>query len=113
MFTFFSNIFFNVGSYYTLITRSFSKPEKGAIFRRRLFEEIDLLGIGSIPIVTDCPEMRHFEDMPLVYCPKDFNEITNEWLDKAKESVKDKSTERLRMSYWENHLNEMKSKYGI
>lgn len=69
--------------------------------------------LGSLPIVTDCPEMRHFEDMPLVYCPKDFNEITDEWLDNAKESVKGKNTERLRMSYWANHLNETKSKYGI
>ncbi len=31
--------------------RSFSKPEKGKVFRKRIFEEIDLLGIGSIPIV--------------------------------------------------------------
>lgn len=69
--------------------------------------------LGSIPIVTDCIEMRHFEDMPLAYCPKDFNEITDEWLDKAKESVQGKSTERLRMSYWENHLNEKKKEYGI
>lgn len=69
--------------------------------------------LGSIPIVTDCIEMRHFEDMPLVYCPKDFNEITDEWLDKAKESVQGKYTERLRMSYWENHLNEKKKEYGI
>jgi hypothetical protein len=68
--------------------------------------------LGSIPIVTDCLEMRHFEDMPLVYCPP-FNEITNEWLDHAKESVKGKSVERLRMSYWINHINEMKLKYGI
>ena len=69
--------------------------------------------LGSIPIVTDCPEMRHFEDMPLVYCPADFNQITNEWLDASKQGIGYKSTARLRMSYWENHLNEMKKQYGI
>lgn len=68
--------------------------------------------LGSIPIVTDCPEMRHFEDMPLVFCPP-FEQITNEWLDNAKESIKGKSTARLRMSYWENHINEMKLKHSI
>jgi phospholipid/cholesterol/gamma-HCH transport system permease protein len=30
----------------------FSKPEKMAIFRRRLFDEIQLIGINSIPIVA-------------------------------------------------------------
>lgn len=69
--------------------------------------------LGSIPIVTDCPEMRHFEDMPLVYCPKDFNEITDEWLDLQKESVKGKTKERLRMSYWAKHLQSMRNLYGL
>lgn len=68
--------------------------------------------LGSIPIVTDCPEMRHFSDMPLVYCPA-FNQITNEWLDHARESVKGKSMERLKMSYWQCHINNMKLNYGI
>lgn len=51
MFSFVSGIFFHTGRYYSLIIRSFSKPEKRKVFRQRLFEEIDLLGIGSIPIV--------------------------------------------------------------
>lgn len=68
--------------------------------------------LGSIPIVTDVTEMRHFEDMPLVYCPA-FNQITDEWLDKAKESIKGKSTHRLRMSFWNEHLSRMKQHYGI
>src|ERR1051325_7786034 len=51
MFSFINNIFFNFGSYYYLIIRAFSRPEKGKVFRQRIFEEIDLLGIGSIPIV--------------------------------------------------------------
>lgn len=69
--------------------------------------------LGSIPIVTDCIEMRHFEDMPLVYCPADFNMITDEWLDEAKQSIVGKSTERLHMSYWINHLNEKRKEFGI
>lgn len=69
--------------------------------------------LGSIPIVTDCPQMRHFEDLPMVYCPQDFNEITNEWLDKKAEEIKGKSTERMRMSYWINHINLKKKEHGI
>ncbi len=51
MFSIISNTFFHVGKYYALIMRSFSKPEKSFVFRKRIFGEIDLLGIGSIPIV--------------------------------------------------------------
>ncbi|MBI4947102.1 MAG: ABC transporter permease [Bacteroidetes bacterium] len=46
-----SDIFFNIGRYYMLIIRTFSKPEKNYIFRKRVFEEIDTLGIGSLPLV--------------------------------------------------------------
>lgn len=63
--------------------------------------------LGSIPIVTDCIEMRHFEDLPLVYCPENMDDITEEWLDG--QDVSSKSTERMRMSYWENHINRMKN----
>ena len=68
--------------------------------------------LGSIPIVTDCPQMRHFEDLPLVYCP-DFNEITEEWLDEKAEEVKGKSTDRMRMSYWQKHIENKRREYGI
>lgn len=51
MFKFIRNIFFHVGRYYSLIFRAFSRPEKGAVFRKRFFEEVQLLGINSIPIV--------------------------------------------------------------
>jgi len=63
--------------------------------------------LGSIPIVTDCTEMRHFNDMPLVYCPPNINyDITEEWLNSI--NVSGRTTERIRMSFWENHLNKMK-----
>ena len=45
------SIFFHFGRYYYLVTRAFGKPENGSVFKKRIFEEIDLLGIGSIPIV--------------------------------------------------------------
>lgn len=61
--------------------------------------------LGSIPIVTDCPEMRHFEDMPMVFCP-DFDLITNEWLNEKAKEVKGKSTERMRASYWQKHIKD-------
>jgi len=34
------------------MTQVFSKPEKGVVFRKRIFEEIDKLGISSLPIVA-------------------------------------------------------------
>jgi hypothetical protein len=67
--------------------------------------------LGSIPIVTDCIEMRHFEDLPMIYCPEDMNDITEEWLDK--QDVSGKSTERMRMSYWAKHLTDKRIEYGI
>ena len=67
--------------------------------------------LGSIPIVTDCPEMRHFADLPMVFCPKDMNEITEEWLDL--QSVEDKSTDRMRASYWQNHITDKRNEHGI
>ena len=51
MTTYISNIFFHIGRYYSLIARAFSKPEKNYVFRKRIFEEIDNLGIGSLPLV--------------------------------------------------------------
>lgn len=68
--------------------------------------------LGSIPIVTDCKEMRHFEDLPIVFCPP-FEEITEEWLLEQESKVKNKSTERMRASYWINHIKEKRKEYGI
>ena len=51
MLSYISGIFTHIGRYYFLLSQVFSKPEKGAVFRNRIFEEIDKLGIGSIPIV--------------------------------------------------------------
>lgn len=67
--------------------------------------------LGSIPIVTDCIEMRHFADLPLVYCPGNIHDLTEDWLDA--QSIEGKSTERMRMSYWQAHLRANRIRYGL
>jgi len=52
MISYFSGIFMHIGRYYTLMLQVFSKPEKGPVFRKRIFEEIEILGINSLPIVV-------------------------------------------------------------
>ena len=41
----------NIGKYVQMLWVVFSKPEKWRVFRIRLFDEIQLIGINSIPIV--------------------------------------------------------------
>jgi len=41
----------NIGRYLMMLTVVFSKPEKMKIFRKRVFNEIEIIGINSIPIV--------------------------------------------------------------
>ena len=45
-------LFYHFGRYFLLIKRAFRKPEKASIYRARIFEEIDSLGIGSLGIVA-------------------------------------------------------------
>lgn len=52
MLSYISEIFMHIGRYYMLMTQVFSKPEKRSVFRKRIFEEIDKLGISSLPIVA-------------------------------------------------------------
>lgn len=54
--------------------------------------------LGSIPIVTDCPEMRRFEGLPMVFCPP-LSELTEDWLTQA-ECVRNNPIDQARMSYW-------------
>lgn len=42
----------SIGIFMNMIWVVFSKPEKWGVFRKRLFEEIELIGINSIPIVA-------------------------------------------------------------
>jgi phospholipid/cholesterol/gamma-HCH transport system permease protein len=45
-------IIHNIGKYFQMLWVVFSKPEKLKIFRVRLFDEIQSIGINSIPIVA-------------------------------------------------------------
>lgn len=45
-------LFYHFGRYFMLMNRAFSRPEKISIFRKRIFEEINSLGIGSLGIVA-------------------------------------------------------------
>jgi phospholipid/cholesterol/gamma-HCH transport system permease protein len=42
----------NIGQYFQMLWVIFSKPEKSKVFHKRLFEEIQQIGINSIPIVV-------------------------------------------------------------
>ncbi len=46
------NVISNIGKYFQMLWVVFSKPEKIKIFRTRLFDEIQSIGINSIPIVA-------------------------------------------------------------
>jgi len=42
----------NIGKYMSMLWVIFSRPEKWSVFRKRLFDEINSIGINSIPIVA-------------------------------------------------------------
>lgn len=46
------NVISNIGKYLIMMGVVFSKPEKFKLFRIRLFNEIEVIGINSIPIVA-------------------------------------------------------------
>lgn len=45
------NILYSIGRYWLLVRRSFQRPEKWSVYRKRILEEIEKLGIGSLGIV--------------------------------------------------------------
>ncbi|MEY3235944.1 MAG: hypothetical protein RI883_45 [Bacteroidota bacterium] len=45
------NVITNIGRYILMLGVIFSRPEKMKIFRKRIFNEIEIIGIKSIPIV--------------------------------------------------------------
>ncbi len=46
------DFFTHVGRCYLLMRRAFSKPERSKVFFRRISEEIELIGLGSLGIVS-------------------------------------------------------------
>ncbi len=46
------NLFEHIGRYFVMLKSVFSRPEKGKVFRKMLFGEIDAIVISSIPLVA-------------------------------------------------------------
>jgi len=46
------NVISHIGRYFILLRYVFSRPERRSIFWRRILEEVDKLGVDSIPIVA-------------------------------------------------------------
>ena len=44
------NVLTNIGKYFMMLSIIFSRPEKWRIFRNRLMNEIELIGVKSLPI---------------------------------------------------------------
>lgn len=67
---------------------------------------------GSIPIWSDCAETQHFSDLPVIYT-NGWNNINKEWCDRKLEEFakKTSSTDRMRMSYWVDHLENSKKQF--
>lgn len=42
----------NIGKYFGLMKQTFSQPEKFKIYKERVFDEIELIGLNSLPIVA-------------------------------------------------------------
>lgn len=42
----------NIGKYFIMIRYVFSRPERFKIYRKRVFDEIELIGLSSIPLVA-------------------------------------------------------------
>lgn len=46
------NILHQIGAYFSLLGKVFSRPERGRLFYKQLLREIDVIGIGSVGIVA-------------------------------------------------------------
>ena len=59
----------------------------------------------TIPILTDCNAMRHFEDLPVLYS-EDFSEITEEYLNEKYEEFmgRDWDLSKMFISYWREDI---------
>ena len=44
-------IFFHIGRYFALIAKVLSRPEKGRVYIKQIFKEVDALGLNSLGIV--------------------------------------------------------------
>ncbi len=61
------------------------------------------LYVGSIPICRRHPSLNHFQDMPIAWV-NDYSDVTPEWMDAVPDLFREKTTERLYMSYWKDRV---------
>jgi hypothetical protein len=71
----------------------------------------EALYMKTIPIVTDCTALRHFEDLPILYS-KDFSELTEEYLLEKYEEISNKTWnfDKLFMPFWKKQIE---TEYGL
>ncbi len=73
----------------------------------------EALLVGSIPIIRSCSLDDLFSDLPVLVI-KDWNEITEEFLNKKYEEImskKDYNFEKLYMKYWVEKINQERNKF--
>lgn len=65
----------------------------------------ECLYLGVIPIIEKCPEMKHFEDLPILYV-NNYNEINVEYLNEIYQQFQKKTfnMEKLNLLYWDNKI---------
>lgn len=72
----------------------------------------EALSLGAIPILSDVPELRHFEDLPVCFV-NSWKQVTEDWCKEQAKIVAGKLTHKVRMSFWQQNLQIQKEKYGI
>ena len=104
---------------FTLVTHQIGSEEMYRSIKKHVFtacpvgegrdclRTYETIILGGVPLWSDYIELRHFEDLPVIYV-KDWNNLTKEWCDGALEELKNRktSTDRMRMSYWDNHIKQ-------
>ena len=75
-------------------------PRGNGVDTHRLWEA---LYMGCIPIVDDTLNARQFSDLPILYI-KDWNDLSEEWLQKATSQLLETDNKRLSLRYWRNEI---------
>ncbi len=67
----------------------------------------EAMALGTIPIVRKHPEYLHFADMPFAFVDN-WEDVTEDWCD-ANLGIAERSTEKLKLSYWVERIREKRS----
>lgn len=71
----------------------------------------EAMAFGTIPICCRRPELLHFSDMPIAFVD-DWSDVTPEWCD-ANLLLRQRSTEKLKLSYWVERIREKRAEIGL